>query len=102
MRLSLGPVEFPVGVELPALVREPGQHTALDRAVVEDQEFVSGSGADRAPRQTPEQGERIAVSRQLGQIPAAHEFDRLAWNADVVTVQVLQLRPDSDPASGPA
>ena len=84
-----GPVEFPIGVELPGLVREPGQHTAFDRAVVEHQELVPGSGAYRTARQAADQGERIAVSRQTGAIAGAHQLDRFERHAEVVTIEVL-------------
>ena len=84
-----GPVEFPIGVELPGLVRQPGQNTAFDRAVIEQQELVPGSGAYGTARQAADQGERIAVSRQTGAIAGAHQLDRFEGHADVVAIEVL-------------
>ena len=84
-------VEFPIGVELPGLARQPGQHAAFDRAVVEDQELMAGGGAQCAARQAADQGERIAVLRQTGAIAGAHQLDGLERNAEIVTVEIMQL-----------
>ena len=86
-----GPVEFPIGVELPGLARQPGQHAAFDRAVVEDQELIPGGGAYCTARQAADQGERIAVLRQTGAIAGAHQLDGFERNAEIVTVEILQL-----------
>ena len=53
---------------------------------------MPGSGAYGAARQAADQGERIAVSRQTGAIAGAHQLDRFERHAEIVTVEILQLR----------
>ena len=53
---------------------------------------MPGSGAYCTARQAADQGERIAVPRQTGAIAGAHQLDRFERNAEVVAVEILQLR----------
>ena len=91
-------VEFSVGVELPGLAREPGQHPAFDRAVIEQQELVSRSGAYRAAREAPIRVSGLPYCASRARSPARTSSIASSGTPAIVAVEVLQLGSQSDPS----
>ena len=82
--LVAGPVELPVGVELPRLAGQPRQHARLDSGEVGADEMLSGSSAQHRARDRAYDLQRIAPARQCIAITGDHGVDQRGGQLAVV------------------